>query len=208
VSTLEEKRRKRLQFMEAVYEATGGDRFTFIELGVIAPKIGLSQDDAGQVAQYLVDEHLLKWAAMGGVLEITHYGIKEVEQSRSQPSMPTVHFPPFNVIHIEHMTQSQIQQGTTGSVQQMSQAISSNDAEILRRFLAVLERQLVALHLSTDAQAELEAQIATMTGQMKSANPKRSILKDAGSAALEILMSAPGRAAAEEVLKHVPDWIR
>lgn len=41
---------------------------------------------------------------------------------------------------------------------------------------------------------------------MKSSNPKRSILKEAGTTVLKILATAPGREAAEEILKHVPEW--
>lgn len=174
---------------------------------MIAPAIGLSEEEADQIAQYLVDEGLLRWAAFAGVIEMTHFGIKEVEQARTQPDKPTVHFPAFNVIHVEHMTQSQIQQATVGSVQQMTQTVTSDEASALREFLAVVKEQARELQFEADVAAKLEAQVATLESQMKSANPKRSILKEAGKSVLEILASAPGRAAVEEVLKHVPEWL-
>jgi hypothetical protein len=73
--------------------------------------------------------------------------------------------------------------------------------------LAALNDQVRALQLEADVAAELEVQVATLESQMKSSNPKRSILKEAGKSVLEILASAPGRQAVEEVLKHVPDWL-
>jgi hypothetical protein len=166
VATVDGKRRQRFEFMEAVYNATQGDRFRFTELGVIAPTIGLSEQEADQIAQYLVDEGLLGWAAFGGVIEITHRGIKEVEQARTQPDEPTVHFPPFNLIHVEHMSHSQIQQGTEGSVQQMAQGVSSDESNELRNFLAALNDVKRELELTVDAQAEMEAQLATIEAQL------------------------------------------
>jgi hypothetical protein len=205
-ATLDKKRRQRFQFMEAVYQATQGDRFKFTDLNAIAPAIGLSHEEADSVAQYLVDERLLKWQAFGGVIGITHEGVNEVEQALAHREQPTVHFPPVNVIHIEHMTQSQIQQGTVGSVQQIVQATTPDESEAVKRFLTSLQNVKRELKLTADSEAEFDAQVATMESQMKSARPKRAILKEAGVAVLDILASAPGREAVEEVLKHVPGW--
>jgi hypothetical protein len=207
MSTLDEKRLLRLRFMDEVYRNTTGDRFTFTHLDPVATSLHLSREEAGAVAQYLVDEGLIEWTALGGGLGITHAGIKEVEQALSEPSKPTQHFPPVNVIHIEHMTQSQIQQGTVGSMQQMSQTVTPSESDAVREFVKTVKQQARELELAGDAEAELEAQIATMESQMKSARPKRAILKEAGTGVLEILASAPGREAVEEVLRHVPEWL-
>jgi hypothetical protein len=167
----------------------------------------LSEQDADQIGQYLVDEGLLKWAAFGGVMEITHRGIKEVEQAHSEPDKPTLHFPAVSLIQIGTMTNSQIHQGRGDSVQQMAH-VTGDESDGLKAFLAALDGVKRELALSAEAQAEMEVQIATIEAQMKSARPNRSILKSAGAAVLVVLASAPGRDAVEAILKHVPDWIK
>lgn len=91
---------------------------------------------------------------MGGGLFITHTGVKEVEQALTQPEEPTQHFAAINYIHIQNMTQSQIQQGTTASVQQVRQTIGSDESESLKRFLAVLEERESDPQLAAVAKAE------------------------------------------------------
>jgi hypothetical protein len=67
----------------------------------------------------------------GGGIGMTHQGVLEMEQAQAAPEKPTEHFPPINFIHIEHMTQSQIQQGTIGSVQQMAQIVTPGESDAL-----------------------------------------------------------------------------
>lgn len=208
MSTLEKTLQLRFLFMETLYQYTQGDRHKFTDLDAIAASLGLTRDHVIPAANYLEDEGLIKFMSDQGHIALTHAGVKEVEQALSDPKKPTTHFPPFNLIHIEHMTQSQIQQGTVGGVQQITQVVTPGESDAIKTFLTSLEAVKLELNLTAEAEAELEAQVATIEGQMKSANPRRSILKEAGSAVVEILSSAPGRAAIEELLKRVPDWVR
>jgi hypothetical protein len=206
MTAIEEKKRQRFQFMEVVYNNTQGDPFQMTGLNAVAPAIGLSEEEAGKVGEYLSDEDLIKWT-LGGGISITHRGVVEYEQALSAPATPTEHFPAVNYIHIGTMTNSQFQQGTMGSVQQM-QTVSSDEAGVLREFLAIIREQAKALRFAAEEEAELESQLATIEAQMHSAKPNRSILKAAGSAVLAILVSAPGQEAVKAILKHVPDWIK
>jgi multidrug resistance efflux pump len=175
-------------------------------LDAVAPAIGLSREEAGTVGEYLSAEGLIEWH-MGGGISITHAGVIEFEQAQSEPERATPHFPAINLITVQHMSHSQIQQGTVGSTQQMAH-VNAGEADALKAFLDELTRVRGELALGAEAQEEMEAQIATIEAQMKSARPNRTILKAAGAAVLEILASAPGRAAVEAILKHVPDWIK
>jgi hypothetical protein len=208
MEALEDKRRQRLLFMKTVYDKTQGDRFTFTNLAEIAPVIGLSQEDAGRVGEYLVGEGLIEWAYFGGGIAITHRGIKEVELALSQPDRPTEHFSPaINVIHIGQMT-SQIQQGTVGSVQnQQVQSVGEADITELARFVEEVKRARGDLPGGADAGADLDAQLATIEAQMRSPKPHRAVLKAAGGVLLEILKSASGSTAAE-LVKRIPSLLR
>jgi hypothetical protein len=206
VEALEEKKRQRLLFMKTVYDKTQGDRFTFTNIAEIAPAVGLSLEDAGRVGDYLVGEGLIKWAYFGGGIAITHQGIKEIEQALSQPERPTEHFSAaINVIHIGQMT-GQIQQGTIGSVQHQVQSVGEAERAQLAHFVEEVRRAR-PLPDAGDAGPELDAQLATIEAQMRSARPQRAVLKAAGGVLLEILKSASGTAAAE-LVKQVPSLLR
>jgi hypothetical protein len=195
----------RYRFLESVHDTTDGDRFRPTNVAEVAAVVGLSKEAAEGIAQFLVDEGLLKWHSFGGFIVITHAGRKEVEQARREPAQPTQHFLPANYIHIEHMTGSQLQQGTTGSVQHMSQTLTPDQSEVLTRWLDAV--RAAELGVAAEVQAEVDVQLATIDAQMKSARPLASIVRGAGQAVVEILKSASAGAAIE-LAKRVPDLFR
>jgi hypothetical protein len=203
MTTIEEKRAQRFRFMQAVYEQTQGDRFRTTQVGVIAHLVGLDEKEADDTAQYLVDEGMLGWAAFQGVLEITHRGVVEVELALSEPAQPTQHFPPINFIHIERMTDSQIQLGTTASAQTMTNAVTPDDRASVLVWLAALRQ----LELAADAKAEADAQIATIEAQVKSKKPVVAILRAARAVLLPIITGV-GTAQANELIKRLPDILK
>ena len=195
----------RYRFLESVHDTTDGDRFRPTNVADVAAAVGLSKEAAEGIAQFLVDEGLLKWHSFGGFIVITHAGRKEVEQARREPAEPTQHFLPANYIHIEHMSGSQLQQGTTGSVQHMSQTLTPDQSEVLTRWLDAV--RAAELGVAAEVQAEVDVQLATIDAQMKSARPLASIVRGAGQAVVEILKSASAGAAIE-LAKRVPDLFR
>lgn len=207
MEALEEKKRLRLLFMNTVYEKTHGDRFTFTNLGEIAPALNLNAEEAGVIGEYLVGEGLIKWATFGGGIAITHEGIKVVEEALSQPDKPTYYFPPaITVLHVGQNT-GQIQVGTSGSVQKQVQGIGHSDQAELARFVQEIRRSRETLGVEANAGAELDAQLATIDAQMKSPRPQQAVLKGAGEVLVEILKSASGSAAAE-LIKQLPGIFR
>jgi hypothetical protein len=195
----------RYRFLESVHDTTDGDRFRPTNVADVAAALGLSKEAADGIAQYLVDEGLLKWHSFGGFIAITHAGRKEVEQARREPAQPTQHFLPANYIHIENMTGSQLQQGTTGSIQHISQSLTSDQSEALTRWLDAVRG--AELGVAAEVQAEVDVQLATIDAQMRSARPHSSIVRAAGQAVVEILKSA-STGAAIELAKQVPELFR
>jgi hypothetical protein len=198
-------RRLRFRFLERVFDTTDGDPSQDTNVDVIAPAIGLTKEAADPIAEYLIAEGLIEWSSFGGFLHMTHRGRKEIEQAREEPERSTQHFPPINVINIGHMTGSQIQQGTLESVQQMSQSMTPDQIAAVTRWLEAVRR--TELGLAADVQAEVDAQLATIDAQMKSARPLNSVVRAVGQAVVEILKSA-STGAAIELAKRVPDMFR
>jgi hypothetical protein len=128
---VERKRAKRFEFMKAAYEGIHGDRSAIFSKFELGKTLRFEDLETMQIARYQTDEGLIK--SLGGdAAHITHPGVREVEAALSAPDKPTDHFPPVNLIVIEQMTQSQIQQGTVGSSQ--SGKFSLNDIELIREF--------------------------------------------------------------------------
>lgn len=56
-------------------------------------KLGFDRSLTDKLASYLIDEGLLEVAAMGPMVSLTHWGLKEIEEAISAPEAPTEHFP-------------------------------------------------------------------------------------------------------------------
>ncbi len=114
---LEEKKRRRLSFIERLYRQTDGDTMAMVEISEVGAGLGWSEEEARSVARYLGEEGLLKFAAKG-VVAMTHAGVVEMEAALGNPQAPTVHFPALNVVNVHgNVTGSQIQAGTETSNQ-------------------------------------------------------------------------------------------
>jgi hypothetical protein len=114
--TIDELREARFRFLNAVYEASGGDEYIWPDWSELAQPLGFDERLTHRILDYLVGEGLLKiWAA--GHVGITHEGIREVENARTHPNQSTHYFPPVNVIMIGSMVNSVIQQASPGAHQ-------------------------------------------------------------------------------------------
>jgi hypothetical protein len=113
---VEEKRSQRLQFLHELYRITDGNENAFAYMWTVGEKYGFDRDTTVKITQYLQGEGLLKFQALGGLIGITHRGVSEVEKALTNQNDPTEHFPPaktVNIIHVNQMTNSQIQQNAS-----------------------------------------------------------------------------------------------
>jgi hypothetical protein len=114
---VEDQRRKRLLFFNAVYEQVKHKpQQSAVEVDELAAELGFPNEGT-PIASYLVDEGLLSHMGMDGVT-ITHQGICEMEESIGNPERPTEHFPPLNVTinnHIGQATNVVLTQASPGS---------------------------------------------------------------------------------------------
>ncbi len=79
----------RHDFLELLYEMSGGNEFKWFNFRELGKQLGMDEQSAFNVSNYLAHEGLVKWQALGGILGITHRGIKAVEVSKlaTQPSL-------------------------------------------------------------------------------------------------------------------------
>jgi hypothetical protein len=79
-------KKDRQAFLELLYDMAGANEFKWFDFRVLGKQLGLDEQTAFNVSNYLAQEHLVKWQAIGGILGITHGGIKSVENSRLPPT--------------------------------------------------------------------------------------------------------------------------
>jgi len=93
MNAVDEKRTQRFQFLNLVYEKTHGNEYEWVNMWDIGKELGWDRHTTDVVSQYLVGEGLIKFWALGGVLGITHDGVREIEHARSNPQEATTYFP-------------------------------------------------------------------------------------------------------------------
>lgn len=205
MNTIDELRKKRFQFLHRLYEKTEGNEHEMINMWDLGKELGFEKAETDRISQYLVGEYLMEYAAMGGIIAITHQGVIEVENAISHPEEATQYFPPVNIINIHHMQNSQIQQGTVESTQ--SQHLESETKNDISEFVELMKTKLPDLRLEADDMAEIEADINTVQSQVSSSRPKKSILKECLSSIQRVLEGAAGSVAAQQLIPLIPPLI-
>ena len=202
MNKIEQLRKRRFLFIHTLYEKTGGNEYNDVNERDIGKELNFTMEEIDTISQYLLGEGLIQYTVQGGLIAITHEGVVEVENALSMPDQPTHYFPAVNIITIQHMEDSQIQQGTIESIQKGTFKIENQ--ERLIEFINLLKSKLPALEISDDDKSEIDTDIATIDVQMKSKRPKTGIIKESLLSIKRILEGASGAIVASELLKYIP----
>lgn len=195
---LTQKKARRFKFMKMLYEMSDGDTNKIIDLDQIGNNMGLTGLETENTSQYLKNEGLLAYLTLGGGIGITHYGVIEVENALSEPNTPTHYFPAINIINIENMTGSQIQQGTIQSSQ--TNQYTNFCSVTLEDFLTELKAKKCDLYLTADDENELDSEIKTIEVQSNSVRPKQNIINESLQTIRSILEGTVASIIASELL--------
>lgn len=194
------KRQQALRFayLKRVYELSDGNSFQAVETATVRNELGLSNDEGLKVEMYLAEEHLIAFRGMGALnVNITHWGIKEVEAALTKPDEATSHFLPVNVIYANTISNSPIQQGNVAS----SQTITIIDhRQELAEFLDRLRRELPQVELDARKQQIVESNAAAVESQLDSPEPNDSIVRAGLSSIRSVLEEASGNVVAAGLL--------
>jgi len=165
----------------------------------VGNELGMSSDETVSAVDYLVGEGLATHRAIGGAIAMTHQGVVEVERSLSAPEAPTQYFPPVvNILHVQNMIGSQIQQGTHHSTQ--TQTVASSDIEAIKNLVEKLKAGLSSIPLNGDQKNEADAEIQTVEAQLKSSKPKINILRESLKTLRNLIEGLAGNALAAGLL--------
>ena len=198
VSSIEEIKKQRFQFLHQLWELTGGDSTKRILIRQISDLLQINESQTRTIVQYLNGEELLEITTHGfnvpsyldASLYIKHKGVVEVEQALSKPDLPTPHFPAsvVNYINVGTMTNSNIAQAGDGATQTLT--ITPEIKKDLQDLITSLKEIVNNQELKQGQSDELQSDISTIESQMNSPKPKKGIISESLSSAKNILESA------------------
>ena len=194
--------RKRFQFLHRLYELSERNIHNWGNMFSIGQELGLDKQSTINVTDYLCGEGLLELKAFGGLIGITHVGIKEVEEALTDPDRKTEHFLPINIIQVDTMIGSQIQQGSPGATQMI--VITQEERQQLEGIVQSLKEQIDELDLDDENKVDLETQVKTIETQVSSPKARKSIIIESLKA---ILASAAGSLLASGLAQQISAWI-
>jgi len=194
-------RQSRFLFLKAVYQATEADEHKLVNMWQVGDELGLERDETARIVQYLTGETLLEHKALVGIIAITHHGIREVEDALSEPQEETYYFPPVNIINVETMIGSAIQQASPEARQTV--AVEHSRIDDIRGFVAEVREVLDQLGLTSQQSSDLNAELGTVDAQLEASRPKTSILTESLLTMRSILEGAAGSALAAGLLHQL-----
>lgn len=173
---IEEKKASRFKFLNKLYEVTNGDSSYIVDMWEVGNELNFDRNLTSNIVDYLIGEYLIESRALGGGIAITHEGIVEIEDLQNNPDSSSEHFPAINMIHIENMTNSAIQQGVSNSSQSIVfSEEKKNDLKTVIKELELIKEKLIFNHEIIE---EFEAELSTLKSQEKSPKPKKIIISE------------------------------
>jgi len=198
----------RTRFMHELYEMADGIETNFVSTRKIAERLGLvfaygkDIDEVFAIVRYLEEERLIKATGDGEAVNLTHFGIREVEQAQSQPDEPTQHFAPINLVYAQTITNSPIQQGSPGATQSLT-VIGQDHQQQLSDIVRSLKISIDDLGLAEEDKADLEAEVGTLEAQVASPKPKKEIVGPSLQSAKNILEGTASSLTAQGIIEVI-----
>lgn len=199
MDSLEERKKKRLLMLNHLYELSGGSERYTITWKELGEKLGFSKEEANDIKDYLKGEGLLKSVSIAQIA-ITHYGITQVEEALEHPNQATKYFPPVNIIHIESMNNSQIQQGTKDST--LTVNLSVDNTQALKMFVQQFKASMEQIPFSPEDKAEASAELVTIEAQLESPRPKAAVITESLKTLRNLLEGVAGNFIASGLMQQ------
>jgi hypothetical protein len=204
--SIDDKKRDRFLFMHKLYDLTDGNSAYMINMWELGTDLKFEREKTRNIVDYLTDEGLIEPKALGGGISITHAGIIEIEDSQSNPDSSTRHFLPINVINIENMNNSAIQQGTSYSTQTIYFRTEKKDE--LQKLILEIEKIKVQITFDRLDFEELDSEINTLKSQVKSPKPKSIIVTESLKTIRSLFEGIIGNAATPLIIEMINNVLK
>jgi len=173
IERVEQNQLNRYRVLKQLYDDTNGNPDSYVDIHEHEKKFDFDNSTYDGIIVYLGQENLIKFPA-GSYMNITNWGIKEIERAINTPENPTEHFPAkSNTIIIGHMQNSSIQQDTKNSqIQILNQTENEKLTELISKINLVVDQ----VDLSNDEATDVQGDLDTIKSQSKTSKPKKIII--------------------------------
>jgi hypothetical protein len=203
---IEDKKKDRYYFLQSLYDSTDGNSGAFLSMWELGSEIGFDKTRTSNVVDYLMAEGLIESRALGGYISITHDGVIEIEESNSNPDSPTLHFLPLNLIQIENMNNSAIQQGSNYSVQTIN--FTTEKLDQIGKIVDDIDQLKNEILLDKSLFEELISEVNTIKSQIKSPKPKSVILKESLNSIRSIFEGIAGNIVTPVIIEQINNILK
>jgi hypothetical protein len=204
---LRKRKADRLRVMNEFFEVAGGSEQAIIDTEAVCTELGLSDQEMADACKYLEGEGLI--SLMPGLwsrrfphrVRLTHWGIREVEESRDHPETPTEHFPPLVTVaqhFLGDVIGSAIQAGSPGATQTVT--VGDLNLELVREVVDQYEKDEATLGLDALKAKEARAEVKTIRAQLDSPRPKPVVIRESLTSLRAVVEGAAGSMAAVGLL--------
>ena len=192
MTEVEQQRTERARVLEVVYEMTGGQVLKLVSVDDVAAGSGIERQTARLHMHFLHEQGLIRVRNL--YVNITVRGATHYESSKIKPRT-TESLP--NVIHVQTMIGSQIQQNTSGSVQFQASPINVG---AVRALVDEVERTLPELAASSEQLHDIRAELDTIQAQLRSSKPKPSVISEALRSLRSLIEGVAGNVIAAKLI--------
>ncbi len=198
---IKQKKEARFNFLNKLYEITNGDSSYMMNMWELGNELCLDRELTSNIVDYLIGESLIEERALGGGISITHEGIVEIEELHDNPDVSSEHFPAINMIHIENMTNSAIQQGVSNTTQ--SVVFTDNNKNDLKILIEELSKIKDRLFSDINQTEEFNAELNTLQSQVQSPKPKKLIISESLKTIRNLIEGVAGNMIAPTIIELI-----
>ncbi len=174
---IEQKDINRFKFLKYLYDKVDGSSSEPVEVFKTGEELGFDRTITSKIVEYLCNEYLIEYFAGSPDINITHSGVKEIEEALKNPEEQTEHFPPaINIININSMNNSVIQQGTNASFQSVE--FREEIKKDIEQLIIELQKIKKNFNKHSNELTEFQSQLDTLKSQLKSPRPIPIIIKE------------------------------
>jgi len=194
---IQARQQERFNVIKKIYDLSDGNPSRSVTWRGRGNIFNLDDQKTLAIIRYLSQEELVD-AITSNSVQITNLGVNEVEDKITNPQNSTEHFSQ-NVIIIEHMENSAIQQGTVDSNQVL--IIEQSKIPEIQTILEKISNSVEKLSLDGSDKDDLAAELETASSQLKVSKPKTVIIKECFKSIKGILEKAASSALAAELIE-------
>ena len=144
------------QFLQRLYEETGGDPAVKVSMYDIGSALGLDRDVASRVAQDLIGSELIEIRTLGGGISISEEGLAQIRDLIAEKE-------PADSLPASLPDDAVLNAAASRSIEEVSN---------------LLKAQVGQLGLDYDGLTELTADLKSMDAQLASSRPKTAVVRE------------------------------